>query len=409
MKSDRYFSNVFLKIYIFLLKHPILRNMKILAYYIDFMILLFIRKPKKLQTAKKQIVIVYNLNLGDCIVWLCSIRRIREIYPENEYEMTLICQKGIHYIFEKEEIFNHVIPLNFTEATFRMKKRREIMKILRSKYYDILLDPIGVAECTTNVLMSRAIVAEKKITICDMTIKRHAAPKWLINSIYSEYIKVTKPELSLMEFYSEFIKGLGMTDFKFAFQKPISTPSSLELPNRYFIIFPSASQYLKCWPIDRYGEIARRIHEKTGLMLLLCGTDKDREIVDKFRSILGDLPYIDIVGKTSVLEFVSIIQNASLIVTNDTSTYHIAAVSEVSVAIITGGYTYKRYVSYEFEDKEAFKRPCIIVHEMPCFNCENRCPYVTNKSKYWPCLEKISTSYAWEKIEALINANHIGR
>lgn len=409
MKSDKYLPNIFIKLNAFLQKHQILRKLKILSFFIDFFLLIFIKKPKEIKHAKKQIILVYNLALGDSIVWLCSLKEIRKLYPKKDCEITLICQKGIHQLFEKKIFFDNVLPFNFTESTINLKKRFHVFKLLRKKYYDIMLDPIGVAECTTNVFMSRAIVAKEKVTILDRTLKISTCPKWLVKSIYTRVIEINKPNLSLIEYYSEFVRELGLKNFKVSFEKPISLKPNLKLPNKYFIIFPSASTYLKCWPIERYVELTKKIYKKTGLILLLCGTDKDKSIIDKYKELLNnEVPFCDIIGKTKLLEFIDVIKKASLVITNDTSTYHIAVVCEIPVAIIVGGYTYNRYVKYNFERKKEFKTPCIVVNKMPCFDCDNRCPYIENKSKIWPCLDKVTIGYAWKKVEVLIDDNHLG-
>lgn len=35
-----------------------------------------------------------------------------------------------------------------------------------------------------------------------------------------------------------------------------------QLPEKYFIVFPSASLPVKQWPIERFAEITRRIYKK---------------------------------------------------------------------------------------------------------------------------------------------------
>lgn len=40
---------------------------------------------------------------------------------------------------------------------------------------------------------------------------------------------------------------------------------------------------------------------------------------------------------------------------------------------------------------------------MKCFNCQNRCKYLTSKNENWPCLEKITVEHAWKVIEKMID------
>lgn len=410
LKTDKYISDFSLRLYIIFQKHPFLRKLKIIMYFVDSFLLIFIKKPKVESKVKKQVLIIYNFAFGDGVIWLCSMQKIRELYPENKYEISLVCQKGLNSLYESTKLFDKVFPCNLTEATFNLFERYKLFKFLREKYYDIVLDPIGVSECTTNIFVSRALEAREKITVQDTTLKTKYCPKWLTQKIYSKIINIDEPNLSLIEFYSSFIRGLGLTDFKVSFIKPDGIKPKIRIPSKYFIVFPSASTFLKCWPIDRYAEIAKKIYRKTGLTLLLCGTEKDRKIIEDFICLLGkEVPYENIVGKTTLLEFIDVVEQACLVITNDTSTYHIATISQVPVAIITGGYTYNRYVLYKFEREEEFRKPCQVLHKMSCFDCDNKCPFMNRKSKLWPCLEKVSTEYAWQKIEELINDSNIGR
>ena len=78
------------------------------------------------------------------------------------------------------------------------------------------------------------------------------------------------------------------------------------------------------------------------------------------------------------------------------------------MAIISGAYTYERYVLYDFKGNDKYRKPCIIVKNKKCKNCNNRCKYLKSSDKIWPCLNEISVSDAWEEIEDLINENYGG-
>ncbi|MFA5407247.1 MAG: hypothetical protein WC343_00580, partial [Bacilli bacterium] len=252
MKSDKYISNYSLKLYILFQRHPFLRRLKILMLFIDSVLLILIKKPKQQENIKKQILVIYNFAFGDGVIWLCSAQKLKEIYPSSEYEITLICQKGLHYLYENQHFFDQIIPLDLTSATYNIKSRYKLYKKLRTRRYDIVLDPIGVAECTTNVFMSQAVVAKEKISILDTTLKIKLCPQWLIKRIYTKIIEIKKPHLSLLEFYAEFIRGLSKSNFPVSLYKPIGEKLRLKVPRKYFVIFPSASTYLKCWPLENY-------------------------------------------------------------------------------------------------------------------------------------------------------------
>lgn len=403
MKKEKYISNFSLKLYNLCQRMPFLRNLKVILYFIDSILLLFIKKPKIKQNKKQEVFIIYNYAFGDGIIWLCSARELRKIYPKNKYNITLICQKGLHRLYENENLFNEIIPYDLTKATFNLKTRYKLFKKLREKKYDIVLDPIGVAECTTNVFMSRALIAKEKISILDETLENFMCPKWLYKSIYTKIIKVKQKNLSLIEYYAEFIRGLGLTNFEVKLEKINIKNFKIELPKEYYIVFPSASTLLKRWPIENYAEIINKIYKKTGLPILFCGTDNDIDSIKELKTLLKDIPYYDIVNKTSLLEFIEVVKRAKFVITNDTSTYHIAVINQVPVTIITGGYTYDRYVKYDFKNKNKYLKPYIVTSNLKCFNCDNKCKYLKSNDKLWPCLEKVTIQDAWKKINEMID------
>ena len=383
-KNEKYSSSISLKLYNLCQRFPFLRKLKVILYFVDFFLLLFIKKPKYEERKKKEIFIMYNYAFGDGVIWLCTARELRRIYPKNKYRITLICQKGIHSIYENEGIFDEVIPFPLTKATFNLKTRFELYKVLRKRYYDIVLDPIGVAECTTNVFMSRALVANEKITLLDTTLDDFMCPKWLYKKIYTKVIEIKEKNLSLLEFYAYLIRGIGDANYEVKMDKIKVKNFNVDLPKSYYIVFPSASTRLKRWPVDRYAEIVKRVYKKTKLPLLFCGTSSDIDSINELKELIKDVPQVDIVGKTNLLEFIEVIKKAKFVITNDTSTYHIAVTNEVPVTLISGGYTYDRYCKYDFKNKDKYLRPYLAMSNDDCFNCDNICKYLKSNDSIWP-------------------------
>ncbi len=401
MKKEGYSSSFSLKLYVLAQRFPLLRYFKVILYFFDGILLLFIKKPKKDKDGKKKVLIIYNYAFGDGIIFLNAFDSIRKIYPKSKFEVSLICQKGLNSIYENSNMFDEVISYDLTRSTFHLGIRFSLYKLLRRKYYDIVLDPIGVAECTMNVFMSRVLCANQKITILDTTLDSKRCPKFIYNSIYTEIVKVRISNLSLLEYYGELICKLMNTEYKVGFHK-MDVPQ-VELPTKYFIAFPSASTQLKRWPSERYAILVKKIYEYTKIPLLFCGTNSDTDSINELKSLIEGIPYYDYVNQTSLLEFINVVQKASFVITNDTSTYHIAVTQQVPVTIITGGYTYSRYVEYKFKDMEKYKKPYIAAKCMDCFNCDNDCKKLKKTDTIWPCLNDVTVDLAWSKVKEMID------
>ena len=403
MAKKGYFSGVFTKLNNLVLKNEKIRNLKSMYYYFDGVLLKFIREPKKEPNAKKKVIIVYNLSLGDGAMFSCALKNIREIYPRDKYEITMACQKGLNKIYEASKLFDKVLSFNFTKATVNLKERNELYKELRKTRYDILLDPIGIEDCSTNVLVSRAICSKEKIGIINYGRNVKCSEK-IYKKVYTKLLEVNEPKMHLIDHYFEFFNQLGNMNKEPEFVDLPSEPLKEKINEEYFIVYPSASTEYKRWPIDRFAEITKRVYQKTKLTLIVCGTNSDRQTNDELiKLIKDDVKYIDMTGKTSILEYIDLIKKAKFVITNDTGIYHIAVVSEVPVCITAGAYTYDRYLTYNFKGAEKYKKPYVACVKMECANCDNRCIKSNELEKTWPCLDKVTIEMAWKKVEEMIN------
>lgn len=403
MAKTGYFSGVFTKINNLVLKNNAIKNLKSMYYYIDGINLKFIKKPIKSENTKTKVIIVYNLSLGDGAMFNCALKNIREIYPADKFEITIICQKGLNKIYEATKLFDNVLSFNFTKATIDLKERRKIFKELRKQHYDILLDPIGIEECSTNILLSRAICSDEKIGIINhgRTVK---CPEKIYKKVYTKILELNAPEMHLIDHYFEFFNLLGDLNKETEFVNLPDEPLKEKIDGEYFIVYPSASTEYKRWPIERFAEITKRIFKKTGIKLIVCGTGVDRQVNNELIDLVKEeVEYIDLTEKTSILEYINLIKGAKFVITNDTGIYHVAVVSEVPVCITAGAYTYNRYLTYNFKGKEKYKRPYVACTKMECSDCDNRCIKSNELNKTWPCLDGVTVEVAWEQISKMLD------
>lgn len=391
-------SHLFLKANQLLWRNSFLQRVRSAFFYIDKVLLVGCNNPKHEDNNKKKVLIIYNLALGDGVMFYGVSRSLRDIWPREEYEITVTCQKAFKQLYEGNDVYDHVLPLDFSGSVINPKKRREVFKELRSIHYDIVFDPVGTEDATTNVYVTRAVVGDTKIGVLDTTLKHQLSNKRR-NMIYDQIIRINKENIHLIDYYAEAFRQLGATN---CISEPANLPNTeidLDLPDDYFIIFPVASMDVKKWDIKNYAYLAEKIQEKTNLPIVLCGTEHDRVSIEQMLSNTSDLKYIDVIGKTDIMEFTAVIGGASLVVTNDTSAYHIAVARGVTTFMICGGYTYNRYANYHYQDMGR-KDPTLITHKMDCFNCSNHCKY--KGYTVFPCIESISKEYAWEEISRRI-------
>ncbi len=391
-------SGRFLKLNQLLWKKSFIQRLRSLYYYFDGVLLTGCKKEKYVDDGKKKILIVYNLALGDGIMFYGVSRSLRDIWPNGEYEITIICQKAFKQLYETSGIYDKVIPVDFSESVVNLPLRRAIFRQLRETQYDIVYDPVGSEDATTNVYISRAANAKKKIGVLDMNMK-HQLSKSMRKRIYDKVIQIDKPGIHLIDYYGTALRELGAT-------KCISEPAHLpeveigiDLPDKYFIVFPVASMNVKKWAAENFAYIAEQIQKKTGFPLVVCGTNHDKSSIEEMLSYTKGIDYIDIIGKTDIMQFTAVIGKAEIVVTNDTSAYHIAVAKDVNTFMICGGYTFDRYANYDYQHLGR-RKPTLITCRMECYNCNNHCKYTG--FKVFPCIESITKENAWENISKRI-------
>lgn len=400
MKKNEYEKLASLRIK--LMQFRFLNIFKYIFYYFDKLMLMFIKKPVK-NSEKKKVLIIANLGLGDAMNFLSVVDKYRNLYPKNEYEITLLVPNGLDKLFKEESGFDKIIPHSTNDAVFNIKKRIEIFKLINNEKYDILIDPMGATGASMNVYISNACRAKEKVTIVNK--ETSICPKFLLKRAYTNICYLEDRKITNIEYYNKLVDYLsGIENTKIEFHKTKKYKINIDIPNEYYIVFPSASANVKKWSLDKYAQIIKRIYNKTNLPVLFCGTSIDEQCVNELISLIDDIPYYNIIGKTNILEFIQVIKQAKFVITNDTSSYHIAINEEVPVAIVVGGYTYDSFVLYNFKDNN-YKKPYAITDKRECFNCFSKCPYLKKGAEKYPCLDAVTVDYAWNIIEKMIDEN----
>lgn len=403
-KNGYSLSNIFLKLNQLLWKKSFLQKFRAVFYYVDSILLIGTGKHKRLiekaKDDKKDVLIVYNMALGDGVMFMGVAKHIRTIYPEQQYRITIACQSAFKDLYVESGIFDTVLPFDFAGSVVNLKKRRQLFKKLREHSYDYVVDPIGCERCTTNIFVTRAAIGAEKIGVLDMYLPSKQCPNHIRNKIYDRVVEIDKGKLHLIQFYAEFLKELGAKD---CVAHPADIPSvelDFELPDRFFIVFPAASMEVKRWPLENFGKLAKKVYEKSGMTLVVCGTKHDEPAVLEFLKHAQGVPVVNVIGKTSIMQFMEVIGRASLIITNDTSAYHIGVAKQVDTVMICGGYTYDRYAHYQYEEL-GYKDPVLVHEYMKCYNCDNNCIY--NNKDVFPCIKNIKLKKAWETVETVLN------
>ena len=209
---------------------------------------------------------------------------------------------------------------------------------------------------------------------------------------------------------AEFVRGLGESKFlaRVPNLRTISTLWADEAfiaatagDQQYYVLFPGASWNGKRWPVANFSQVADRIYRQTGWRGVVCGGPEDIQLAKNLCSHCN-APLLNWAGRTDLAQLAAILSAAQLLVTNDTSVTHIAAICGVPTVCILGGGHYGRFLPYQVEQMDDRPLPRAIVHQMPCFGCNWQCIYGYSDGIPVPCIERVTVSEVWYEIRDIL-------
>lgn len=97
-------------------------------------------------------------------------------------------------------------------------------------------------------------------------------------------------------------------------------------PNEFITIHPGASDPAKCWSAANFALLMDRLSERYGLKIVLIGSPQTIPVAeDILRQTRRHSLYLDLTGKTSLSQTVSLLKRTRLLISNDSGPVHVAA------------------------------------------------------------------------------------
>jgi ADP-heptose:LPS heptosyltransferase len=160
---------------------------------------------------------------------------------------------------------------------------------------------------------------------------------------------------------------------------------------------PGASWAPKMWTSDNFAGVAKEISQSQGLKLVMCGTAAERSVCQEIERLSG-LQVVNLAGQTRLSDIVAILRDAQLLIANDSAAIHIATATQTPSVCILGGGHFGRFLPYEPERIDpAMIVPSVVSHQMTCYGCNWKCPYLADSEPSIPCVKLV-------RIETVISA-----
>lgn len=314
---------------------------------------------KNLKEYHPQRILVRSTNwIGDAIMTTPAVRTIRENFPGAE--ITMLAQPWVAAVFGASPHVDRIIHYEKKGRHKGLAGMLRLAGVLKGCGFDmaILLQNAFEAAFITRVAAipvragykrdGRSPLLTHGIRIREETRKRHQV----------HYYQTLLEDLGLTPGPDELFLQLDAKDVTFArgYREELR-------PGPLIGLNPGAAYGpAKCWPAERYGELAVRIHQDTGAKFLVFGTAADKETIAAICAHGSDY-IIDLAGRTNLGQAMALISVCDAFVTNDSGLMHVGAATGTPLvaifgstdAVATGPFSERAVVL----QKELDCRPCL--------------------------------------------------
>ena len=278
---------------------------------------------KKYSSSAPQSLCILRLSaLGDITHTLPIFHTIRQTWPTTK--ITWIIGKAEY------ELIKHLQDVEFIifDKKAGFSAYRDVRNKLKNKHFDILLHMQMSLRAS---LISLLVKAEIKI---GFDKKRAKDGQWLFTNKKIHH----KEKQHVIDSFFGFTESIDIQEKTYDWNIPLleedvqSSKKLLNINSKYIIISPCSSKAYRNWNIQGYAAIADYINEKYNCSIVLTGGNSsiEQQYVTKI-SQQSSCPIHNLVGKTSVQELLSIINEAEFMISPDSGPAHMATAMNTPV------------------------------------------------------------------------------
>ncbi|MBX9789031.1 MAG: glycosyltransferase family 9 protein [Pirellulales bacterium] len=329
------------------------------------------RNPRiaRVLASPRTIVVTRQQCLGDMLVFLPTLEKLRERFPEARL-IVLAKHTSGRELLTGAPLVDEVLVAG---SGFRDKLR--VIRELRRRHVDLF-----VISAQDRGRIPWALACGAKVILGFPTSPTRRGPRRdklaSLLSLRAEY-DVGRTEL---ENELELAAALGASIDNWTWPAPWYNPADaaqvatvlrrrgLQTDERFVVISPLAKRENKLWEPSRWAAVARHLEVATGTRIVLTGTAADRASLEQIR---GDhRRWINLAGELSIGQLTYLLTRAALLMTVDSGPMHLAAALDTPLVALCGPTDLRRWRPSARRGRHA-----IISRASPCAPCHARdCP-----------------------------------
>jgi len=294
-------------------------------------------KAKHQRAALKNILIIKPSALGDIVLALPALSALRKSFPKAK--ISWLVRPEFAPLLKNHPYLNEIIVFDrkfLGKAWFNPRAFAALASLIwrlnRSKF-DAVFDLQG--------LFRTAIFAW--LTGCRKRFGMAGAREFG-HIFYTRKVSQDRDCIHLVDYYLKIVSQAGACETQVQFLLPTDSVADVTVKKLlkakgintgYAVLVPGSAHADKCWPVERFADLADRVSKQFGLSIIATGSNSEKDTVERLKN-LANVPIANLAGVTSIGELVSLLKGARLVVSNDTGPGHIAAALGVPVVLIFG-------------------------------------------------------------------------
>jgi lipopolysaccharide heptosyltransferase II len=134
----------------------------------------------------------------------------------------------------------------------------------------------------------------------------------------------------------------------------------------WVVVHPGATAASRRYPPEGFATVARRVVQELGHGVVFTGTEPERGLIDQIRAEMG-VPSRSLVGVLDVPALAAVLTRASLLISNNTGTVHVAAAVGTPIVDLYA-LTNPQHTPWQVPHR-------VLFHDVPCKYCyKSVCP-----------------------------------
>lgn len=372
----------------------ILRRLRL---YINYLYDLFLFKS---QTREADLLLIKLDAIGDFVIWQASLAIYKQEFRGKK--VILLCSDLVRPLALQDTFFSEVWGYDYYKFLFDIKYHIRFIRCLRSLSFDSIISSVYSRDKYVDRIV-RLTIGKQKIgyigNLSNITLKDRTKGNRYYTRLISNPIPDCKSEILINSY---FVQQLFRKEFtlNLPYLNAVTLKGKRWVEGKYCVFCISASFSARAWSVQHFSDLAIDIPEEYQLVLLGHGVQDEQKAYAFLQKVKMSNCIVNLTGKTTLLDYISIISNSAFVIGNDSSAVHIAAAVRVPSICIAPGAHYNRFVPYPQELPGQFYHPRVVSYQMSCFGCDYRCKYPLKDEL--ECIRRVKLSMVLKELNELL-------